>query len=216
MPLTLAELRDIQSRCYADDIAIEERMHAWTEQQVVAFFESGGEAVPATAATPGPATAVFEDSSTERQPPPFSVVKIFGDSHANTFISLEATDARQRMLAYPYTAGSAMGLRHADSITGYRSALEGDLHETQSSDAIVLKFGQVDCDFVYYLKRAEDQTLTFDAFAADAVAKYFTFIDSLLQSSSLPVDRSQLHIVRRTHMPHNSMPPPRLRAPQAG
>ena len=86
-----------------------------------------------------------------------------------------------------------MGLRHADSITGYREALEGDLYATRPTDLIVLKFGQVDCDFVYYLKLADKPGLDFEAFAADSVSKYFSFIDDAL--ASLPVTRENLCIM---------------------
>lgn len=110
----------------------------------------------------------------------YRVLKLFGDSHVNTFITIESTAGV--LIAHPYTAGSAMGLRHADSISGYRRALEFDLRGTQTSDGLVLKFGQVDVDFVYYLKWVDDPSLAFDAFAADSVAKYFSFVDDALKA----------------------------------
>ena len=53
MPLTLAQLEDIQADCLADDVAIDfEKMRLWTEADAVAFFESGGTVEPTPAAVP--------------------------------------------------------------------------------------------------------------------------------------------------------------------
>ena len=183
MPLSFAQLLEIRDECLADDIDISfATMKDWDHARVTSFFENGGKE-----ASPSPALKTFD------------ALKIFGDSHANSFISF---DSSPPILAYPYTAGSAMGLRHADSITGYRLALEGDLAETKPSDAVILKFGQVDCDFVYYLKWIDNPSLTFDAFATDSVSKYFSFVDDLLGSGN--VAREQLFIVRPSH---TSLPP---------
>ena len=41
--LSQAQLKDIQSVCLADDVAIDfERMSTWTEADVRTYFESGG------------------------------------------------------------------------------------------------------------------------------------------------------------------------------
>ena len=45
--LTVEELRAIQSDCMADDVPIDDSMFAWTAEQVIEFFESGGEVRPA-------------------------------------------------------------------------------------------------------------------------------------------------------------------------
>jgi hypothetical protein len=48
MPLSQAELEDIQADAMADDLAIDlEKMSVWTKEQAVAYFESGGEVEPA-------------------------------------------------------------------------------------------------------------------------------------------------------------------------
>lgn len=47
MPLTLAELQDIQADCMADDIVIDfEKMSLWTNEQAISFFETGNEPPP--------------------------------------------------------------------------------------------------------------------------------------------------------------------------
>lgn len=161
-------------------------MTEWTSDEVRSYFESGGVSLPHTAS--GSTVAPADAGTTSHV---FAVIKLFGDSHANSFISLAAPS--KLLLAYPYTAGSAMGLRHADSISGYRVALERDLQGTNSDEAIVLKFGQVDLDFVFYLKWVDDRSLAFDSFAADSVRKYFSFVDDALARGL--VRREQLHIM---------------------
>ena len=201
MPTTLEELRDLQLECFADDVPVQERMCSWTIEQARAYFESGGVEPPSPAALlkplkvmPPPLGALMPISpprSPRSGARAFQLIKIFGDSHVNTFITIEAAGSGALPLqACPFTAGSAMGLRHSDSITGYREALEGDLYATKPTDVVVLKFGQVDCDFVYYLKLAENPTLRFDDFAADSVRKYLSFVDDAL--AALPVTRENL------------------------
>ena len=64
MPLTLARLEEIQCEAMADDIPIElARMALWTDDDAVAFFESGGETEPAAPATlAAPAAAAKPDT----------------------------------------------------------------------------------------------------------------------------------------------------------
>ena len=50
MPLSLAEIQDIQAECMAEDIDITDQMTGWTREQVTAFFESGGTQLPGSAA----------------------------------------------------------------------------------------------------------------------------------------------------------------------
>ena len=51
MPLTQAELLDIQADCLADDVAIDlQKMSLWTMDQARIYFESGGEVEPMPAA----------------------------------------------------------------------------------------------------------------------------------------------------------------------
>ena len=47
MPLTLEKLQELQSDAMADDVDIDlEKMSLWTEEQAVAYFESGGTVQP--------------------------------------------------------------------------------------------------------------------------------------------------------------------------
>jgi hypothetical protein len=176
-PLTMEALRGIRDEYFCEDLPLTTEMLSWSESALRIHFESGGVARPPMQPQPSKSSS-------------FEVVKLFGDSHVNTFITIEATGEAAPLLAYPYTAGSAMGLRHASSITGYRMALERDLRATRPSDLIVLKFGQVDIDFVYYLKLVEQPGLRFDDFATDAVSKYMSFVDDAL--ATLPITREQL------------------------
>eukprot|EP00966_Prymnesium_polylepis_P318871 7364561-Prymnesium_polylepis.2 len=97
-----------------------------------------------------------------------TVYHIFGDSHTHVLAALHCDS--HAVFAYPFVAGSAMGLRHAASRSGYRTALEADLEHVGPEDGVVFKFGQVDVDFVYYLKLVDNPTLGFDDFTADSVA----------------------------------------------
>lgn len=109
-----------------------------------------------------------------------TAIHIFGDSHTHVLAGLECE--AHAVFAYPFVAGSAMGLRRADSRSGYRTCLEVDLRQVSAGDTVVFKFGQVDLDFVYYLKLVEDPNLSFDAFAADSVGKYMSFVTSALDT----------------------------------
>ncbi len=195
--LTLDALSDLRDEFFADDIPITDEMRFWSVDQARQYFESGGTeqvvAPVAQVAEPTPVPSASAPTASRPGARAFTAIKLFGDSHVNTFITIEATDGAVPLLAYPYTAGSAMGLRHADSITGYRAALEGDLRASKPTELIVLKFGQVDCDFVYYLKLADQPALRFDDFAADSVRKYFSFVDDAL--ASLPVAKNNLRIM---------------------
>ena len=73
MPLTLAQLKDIQADALADDIDIElERMQHWTLEEATKFFESGGQDAPSAAgthdvaATP-PTARVITDANRRRE-----------------------------------------------------------------------------------------------------------------------------------------------------
>ena len=113
---------------------------------------------------------------------------LFGDSHANTFISITPN-----IIAFPFTAGSAMGLRKLGSISGYRRVLEESLMEYACKSAmdttICFKFGQVDVDHVFYLKLAQNPELSFKKFAEDSVTKYMSFVDHVLSAGGIALDR---------------------------
>ena len=80
MPLTHAELADIQADAMADDVDIDlARMAGWTRAEALTFFESGGATAPHAAPTPSGVSAVdardiFDDGRllrllSERLPP---------------------------------------------------------------------------------------------------------------------------------------------------
>ena len=58
MPLSLAELEELQAAAMADDVEIDlAEMSLWTEDEARSFFESGGAERPEPAAAPPPPPA---------------------------------------------------------------------------------------------------------------------------------------------------------------
>ena len=52
MPLTEAELLDLQAECFADDLPLDvAKMSLWTEDEARSYFEGGGEPAGASEAT---------------------------------------------------------------------------------------------------------------------------------------------------------------------
>ena len=94
---------------------------------------------------------------------------LFGDSHT---LSIDHPD----MVRHEYRAGSAMGMNNPQSVSQYHSRFIKERNDVPEKEPIVLKFGQVDADFVYYMKLAKQSDLRFDEFAKDSVSKYTHFI----------------------------------------
>ena len=63
--LTIEELMTIQADCLADDVPVDESMCAWTPEQAVEYFESGGEVRPATNVPTADETCVAEEAAAE-------------------------------------------------------------------------------------------------------------------------------------------------------
>jgi pimeloyl-ACP methyl ester carboxylesterase len=57
MPVSHEAILAIQADCMADDIEIIDSMTEWSEEQVIAYFESGGEEKPDSGAAPAPPSA---------------------------------------------------------------------------------------------------------------------------------------------------------------
>ena len=98
--LSIEELTALRDECFADDIEITERMTHWSPERARAFFESGGveeAAAPAPEAAPVLATGHHHPYSSPPVSPTrlgakgFKTIKLFGDSHVNTFISIETS-----------------------------------------------------------------------------------------------------------------------------
>jgi hypothetical protein len=156
-------------------------------------------AAVSAAATSAAAPATLQPASSPPQRNEAAVYHIFGDSHTHVLAALECST--HAILVYPFVAGSAMGLRRADSRSGYRTALEADLARVGHEDGVVFKFGQVDVDFVYYLKLAEQPGLHFNSFAADSIAKCAPspqWAASLTARELLPGGRAATHTRRTT------------------
>ena len=93
---------------------------------------------------------------------------LFGDSHIYV---INHNDIQKYLLS----ASSAMGLNNPKSVTGYQKYVLDSYNKISKDDKIMLKFGQVDTDFVYYIKLT-NTLISFDEFAIDSVNKYFNFI----------------------------------------
>ena len=102
---------------------------------------------------------------------------LFGDSHIGKINNKNITK-------YPFPACSAMGLNNPNSISGYRKKFLELYHKVPSQDIVMLKFGQVDTEFVYYIKMTK-QPISFNQFAIDSVNKYFRFIKNNLNIKNL-------------------------------
>lgn len=100
-----------------------------------------------------------------------SLVKyhLFGDSHIGVI-------NHKNIQKYELQAGSAMGLNNPKSISCYQERFLNIYNNIKNDNVkIMLKFGQVDTEFVYYIKMTSNY-ISFDEFAIDSVNKYFTFI----------------------------------------
>ena len=69
------------------------------------------------------------DSCTHLAIRPHEVIE---DASARRYRS--TAHAANTVLAYPFIAGSAMGLRHADSVSGYRAVLDAQLERAVPSE----------------------------------------------------------------------------------
>jgi len=93
---------------------------------------------------------------------------LFGDSHIGC---INHKDIQK----YQLTASSAMGLNNPKSISGYQKKFLNIYNKISKDDKIMLKFGQVDTEFVYYIKLSS-KIISYVEFAIDSINKYFKFI----------------------------------------
>ena len=93
---------------------------------------------------------------------------LFGDSHINCI-------KNKNIIKYEFPAGSAMGLNNKNSISKYNQKIISLYKNIPKTDSVMFKFGQVDTEFVYYIKLYK-QDINFYDFAKDSVEKYFQFL----------------------------------------
>ena len=93
---------------------------------------------------------------------------LFGDSHIDC---INHKDIQK----YPLPASSAMGLNNPNSVSGYQETFLNLYNKINKEDKVMLKFGQVDTEFVYYIKLT-DKEISFEEFAISSIDKYFKFI----------------------------------------
>lgn len=102
---------------------------------------------------------------------------LFGDSHIDC---INHKDIQK----YPLPASSAMGLNNPNSVSGYQATFLNLYNKINKEDKVMLKFGQVDTEFVYYIKLT-DKEISFEEFAISSIDKYFKFILNHLEVKHL-------------------------------
>ena len=70
---------------------------------------------------------------------------LFGDSHAGKHIN------HPNIKRYPMPAASAMGLNNPKSFSGSQKKFLDIYNKISKNDKIMLKYGQVDTEYVYYM-----------------------------------------------------------------
>lgn len=112
------------------------------------------------------------------------MIYLFGDSHIDSI-------SNPKIIHRQFTASSAMGLNKKNSVSKYHDKVIQELttihHRHNSHDKVFFKFGQVDTDFVYYIKLSNNHDLKFHDFAIDSVNKYFNFIHNWVDRKKLSV-----------------------------
>lgn len=104
---------------------------------------------------------------------------LFGDSHIFGI-------NHSQIIKNQFKASSAMGLNNSESVSGYRHKFLDIYSRIPKNDKIMMKFGQVDTEFVYYIKLS-NKKISFKEFAQDSVNKYFEFITDNLSLQNLVI-----------------------------
>ena len=89
---------------------------------------------------------------------------LFGDSHIGII-------NHKDIIKHQFNACSAMGLNNLSSISGYRKKFLNLYNNIPKNEKIMLKFGQVDTEFVYYLKLTK-KYISFLEFAQYSIDKF--------------------------------------------
>ena len=102
---------------------------------------------------------------------------LFGDSHIECINHIN-------LIKHQLTACSSMGLNNPKSLSGSQEHFLSIYSKISKNDIVMMKFGQVDTEFVYYIKLTK-KYLSFEEFALDSVNKYFDFILNNLNLTNL-------------------------------
>ena len=81
----------------------------------------------------------------------------------------------KNIIKKPFISSSAMGLSNSNSITKANKRFV-KIFRKNKNNIKILKFGQVDVEFIYYLKLLKNNNLKFTTFAKNSIQKYFDFI----------------------------------------
>jgi hypothetical protein len=124
---------------------------------------------------------------------------VIGDSHSRLLVR-RSRDARDRWLAplwWLESGASARGLGQAEARSGAGGRVRAAVRQALglSGAPILLKFGQVDVEFVQMFKRLEVDRPAFDpavfrAFADETIGRYVAF----LVDAVVPADRARMHV----------------------
>lgn len=128
---------------------------------------------------------------------PYAVI---GDSHSRLLVrrSRRANEAWLAPLWWLETGASARGLGRSDARSGAGERVRAAIDQALGVDdamPILLKFGQVDLEFVQPFKRLEAGEQAFDPvrfkrFADETVARYLAFLSGAIA----PEDRPRVHL----------------------
>lgn len=122
---------------------------------------------------------------------------VLGDSHSHCYSKpLIHDDLLLAPIHMLCSGGSALGLANAKSRSGYGTAIRAFFSRQaaqaeQSTVRYLFKFGQVDAEFVSVFRRIQDRQTRFvlgdfEQFARDSVARYETFLASVLEIFPYP------------------------------
>jgi len=129
-------------------------------------------------------------------------VFVAGDSHSEVYTGRAVADLDVAAFWLLCSGGSARGLPNARSISGYGAAIRK--HRPAPGVPLILHFGQVDVEFVYYYQvataeRREISLIDLIDFIDSTVTSYFRFVDEmaspdLLLSAIFPPALSDEHV----------------------
>jgi len=107
------------------------------------------------------------------------MIYCFGDSHVRSYNTLNNT-----LAIYSFTGASAKGLNTTKSTTNTNSHIKQILHNNKGISKIFFQFGQVDIDYILYLKHLLNKynvlnNTYLDEYLCMVVHNYFEFINSL-------------------------------------
>lgn len=103
---------------------------------------------------------------------------LFGDSH---IMGIWHPD----IIKHRFKASSAMGLINNNSKSNSKERFLR-IYSKNSKERVLMKFGQVDTDFVYFIKLTQE-SISFEQFANNSIDKYFRFILEFMEPEMVTI-----------------------------